>query len=309
LPEVTAVERRRSPGWRACAYLAAVVVSAVGVSFVFGVILAVQSGGHVEQGEIPAGFLLATSAATGLLLLAVTQLFLHRVDHVGWELLFQRAGAWRDLVRGGLGGAVLLALLMVALTLVGDLQLEGWSLTALTQPWSLVGWGVAIGISVVLQSLAEEVVCRGYLLHQLDRWRGLTPALLLTALIFGAMHGLNPGVSSLAILNTGLIGIVIGLIRLRFSLWGAVGFHAAWNFLLAFVLGQSVSGLALPGLVAARIAGPALVTGGEFGPEASVILTALALLVGWWLWRRRGWGDAVRRWRERYDGASSAAPS
>jgi hypothetical protein len=106
-----------------------------------------------------------------------------------------------------------------------------------------------------------------------------------------------------------LIGGVIGLIRLRLSLWGAVGFHAAWNLILAFVLGQPVSGLILPGLLATQIAGPALVTGGEFGPEASVILTALALLGGWGLWRWRGWDRAVRRWRERYDDVSSATPS
>ncbi|PSQ44514.1 hypothetical protein BRD17_03965 [Halobacteriales archaeon SW_7_68_16] len=66
-----------------------------------------------------------------------------------------------------------------------------------------------------------------------------------------------------------------------------VGFHVAWNFSVSSVFGFPVSGVRTPAtLVAVDVTGPAVVTGGRFGPEAGLVslvplAVGTAVLVAW----------------------------
>ena len=103
------------------------------------------------------------------------------------------------------------------------------------------------------------------------------------SVLFMAVHGANPGVTPLASWNIGLAGFVLGwLFWSQGSLLGAWAWHFVWNFSLA-AAGLPVSGvLTTPALLPLGIAGarPGLLSGGSFGPEASLGCTAglLALL-------------------------------
>jgi membrane protease YdiL (CAAX protease family) len=193
---------------------------------------------------------LGLTALTSLAILGVTDRFLRRIDGAGWSLLLPRAGAWRDTLRGGLAASLLLAALGAWLLLAGWLHVTGWSETARRGVIAPALWGLAQLVVFALQGGAEEVFCRGYLLRALCRWRGAIVGLLITSPLFGVLHALNPGVSGIAILNTSLVGLLLGLVVIRISLWAAIALHAVWNFLLAFALGQPVSGFPLPGLIA-----------------------------------------------------------
>jgi uncharacterized protein len=76
------------------------------------------------------------------------------------------------------------------------------------------------------------------------------------------------------------------------SLLFCAALHMAWNFFQSTVLGAATSGHAAGySLIEAKISGPSWLTGGHFGPEASVQAVALgAALAAWLLWqaRRRG---------------------
>ncbi len=97
------------------------------------------------------------------------------------------------------------------------------------------------------------------------------------AALFTAVHGANPGVTPLASWNIGLAGFLLGwLFWSQGSLFGAWAWHFAWNFSLA-AAGLPVSGvLAAPALLPLGISGarPGLLTGGPFGPEASLLCSA-----------------------------------
>ena len=70
-----------------------------------------------------------------------------------------------------------------------------------------------------------------------------------------------------------------------------MGLHAAWNFTQGEVFDIPVSGLDQHGLVTAKITGPALLTGGSFGLEASLLTLIVATGAGagiLWLAIRRG---------------------
>jgi hypothetical protein len=65
-------------------------------------------------------------------------------------------------------------------------------------------------------------------------------------------------------------------------LWVPLGLHFAWNFVRGYLCGAAVSGNNLGGSIAVSTAGPgvpAWLTGGTFGPEASVFALILVSVV------------------------------
>ena len=70
------------------------------------------------------------------------------------------------------------------------------------------------------------------------------------------------------------------------SLWSATLAHGVWNFAVSCLVSLPVSGVRFPHLLALSVDGPALFTGGGFGPEGSLLLSLLALAVAVALGRR-----------------------
>lgn len=117
-------------------------------------------------------------------------------------------------------GFVLLALYVAPVLLTASVRYEG------------VTWLVALYFGAfVVQSAAEEVVFRGYMMSALMRRGGSMRAVLISTLAFTLIHipGSSLGVAELLLIF--LLGAMFALYTLRTgSLWGALGFHAAWNF-------------------------------------------------------------------------------
>ena len=112
------------------------------------------------------------------------------------------------------------------------------------------------------------------------------PAFAVAALVFGALHLANPGATALAGATVAVAGLMFcALYALTGRLWVPIGFHLAWNFAQGYLFGAAVSGNDLGGSIAvstARPGAPAWLTGGTFGPEASVfaLLLVSAVTVG-----------------------------
>ncbi|CQD43480.1 CPBP family intramembrane glutamic endopeptidase [Yersinia mollaretii] len=124
---------------------------------------------------------------------------------------------------GRMGWVVLIvsmpALLLLA-TALGGLKIE-----LHTPAWI----GSFIIANVFFVCLAEEALFRGYLQQRLSQWLGSYPALILTALLFGAAH--FAGGPLLMVFAT-LAGLIYGLAWLWSGrLWVAVAFHFAFNLL------------------------------------------------------------------------------
>lgn len=171
---------------------------------------------------------------------------------------------WREFPAGVAMGCGLFAAVMLMLRLGGAYRIEGWGDTG------AVASGLAMGISA---AVVEEILFRGILFRLLEAVFGWWVALGLTSALFGAAHAANRGAtvwSSVAIaLEAGiLLGSAYALTR---RLWVPMGIHLGWNFTEGTVFGMAVSGneVSHP-LVRGTISGGALLTGGKFGPEASL---------------------------------------
>ncbi len=76
-------------------------------------------------------------------------------------------------------------------------------------------------------------------------------------------------------------GVVLGAAyAVSGRLWLPIRLHIGWNFTEGSIFGMSVSGLtASSGWVRGSLSGSPLMTGGQFGPEASAVAVLVCLLL------------------------------
>ncbi|MDR2753556.1 MAG: CPBP family intramembrane metalloprotease [Oscillospiraceae bacterium] len=230
------------------------------------------------------GSILSVMCSVGATLLLFKLLYKRPLRHMG--LAGPRApGAAKDLLLGcGLGLAAISA--AAGVLLLGGGVVEYVNFKALTEPrfwvWLLLFVAVAFN---------EELFTRGLLMTVMKTTRSKATVLLVPAAVFALMHLGNPAYSWLPALNIFLVGLVFGAFFLRTGqLWLPIGFHFAWNFFQGNFWGLEVSGLATPSLLKTRFTGPAWLTGGAFGAEGGVAVTAVCLVllaVAWFAWPKR----------------------
>ncbi len=160
-------------------------------------------------------------------------------------------------------------------------------------------WGVAP--TILTAAVLEELVFRGLIFSVLERQTGTVAALLAQSVIFAAPHMSNEGFGGLIDFVAGVLigGMWTCLYVLWRNIWSIAFHHAVWN-LTIIVTGLPLSGLEDFKPAAAfhsTFAGPALMTGGDAGPEGSVVTLAVvtvALGVLFWVaWRRQSLRPAV----------------
>jgi len=151
-------------------------------------------------------------------------------------------------------------------------------------------YALAWGLVFLLVGFSEESLLRGYLQYTLTRGIGFWWAALLLSIAFALGHLGNGGESVLGIAEVGLAGLLFCLsLWYTKSLWWAVGFHAGWDWGQSYFYGTPDSGLVAKGhLFASHALGSLLWSGGTVGPEGSLLIVPLVILVGigMWLW----WG-------------------
>ena len=133
----------------------------------------------------------------------------------------------------------------------------------------------------MLVGIYEEFLLRGYTQFTLARGIGFWPAAAVMSLLFAAAHLGNPGENRLGLAAVVLIALFwcFSLWRTG-SLWFAVGLHAAWDWAESFFYGTPDSGIIAQGrLLNSSHRGPVWLSGGTDGPEGSVLVYALLILM------------------------------
>ena len=133
----------------------------------------------------------------------------------------------------------------------------------------------------LLVGVVEEVIFRGILFRLIaDKWN-IAVGLTTSSLLFGLAHLGNPGATLWAALAIALAsGWLFGMAyAYHQTIWVPIGMHWAWNYLEGGVFGCAVSGTPLDyrPLITPKISGTDLLSGGAFGPEASIICVAIGI--------------------------------
>ncbi len=134
---------------------------------------------------------------------------------------------------------------------------------------------------MAVASLAEEVAFRGYPFQRLIEAMGPTLAVIVSSLAFAGVHLFNPSANRASFLITVFSSWLLSVAYLRTrALWVCWGWHFAWNASMCLLFGLPVSGITeFSPVIQSNTVGPAWITGGDYGPEASAV-TALVLLAG-----------------------------
>jgi membrane protease YdiL (CAAX protease family) len=219
------------------------------------------------------GFAVAVGA------LRLYTLLVHRLEQRDDVAELPAATRTSGLRRGILLGLGLFTVTIALIAMFGGYRAHGWG-----SFWAAVA---TLGVSGLAAAVVEELMFRAVLFRIVEEWAGTRVALIVSALLFGLLHLINPdatvwGALAIAIEAGLMLGAAYSATR---SLWVPIGLHLGWNFAEGGLFGVTVSGSAShgpSGLLDGAVAGHhALVSGGQFGPEASIfsILVCSAISV------------------------------
>jgi hypothetical protein len=235
---------------------------------------------HETIGYFPAAALSFFLAAVIASVFVVRTFERGRLEDIGM-------GWTRDSPRHLLAGAAagILAALVVNLLPV----VAGLAVLEPAPDWSYKpGRLLFVSVLLLFGAVGEEMMFRGYAFQIL--LRAYRPAAVIGAfaVLFALAHAENPSAGRLALFNTGLWGVLFGLAfhRTR-DLWLPIGLHFGWNWVLPLV-GVNLSGFEMT-LTGYRLVWRTsdLWSGGAYGPEASILTSVAAALLGVWLYRAR----------------------
>ncbi|MBD8637377.1 MULTISPECIES: type II CAAX endopeptidase family protein [unclassified Stenotrophomonas] len=189
-----------------------------------------------------------------------------------------------EVLLGLLLGAAMFAAVMAIMAVC---SLYDITFTGPAPAWIAAGKALQAGV-------IEELMLRAILLRLV--WRAFGPwiAFAVSAALFGFGHMPNPNATVFAAVCIALeAGIMLAAFyALTGRIWMSIGVHAAWNFTQGYVFGAAVSGSELGPAIARSTAVPGMpewLTGGAFGPEASLpglaVCLAIGALVMWRAWR------------------------
>jgi len=183
---------------------------------------------------------------------------------------------FRRFVRGWFVGAVMICALMVLLVPAGGYELETWSPAVFEL--SSLPLIVGIVLATAIQSATEEFVFRGWMLSAVTIRRGIWVGIGVSSLLFWLAH--SPWtMTPIMHVNVFLFAFFLAFYALREgSIIGACAIHGGWNALVAIGFGTSLGGMdaQTPALIAKmNPVGEAWLTGGDYGPEASVAATVV----------------------------------
>ncbi len=237
-----------------------------------------QIGVRTLLGSLRAGstlvLLIIAIAATIAVFVARRYLDKKSFSSLGFE---DTSVAWKDLLFGFLLSAVMAACvfaMMRSFGLVGDVRWN-WGAGGMT-----FGALLLLLLPTILIGYWEELVNRGYLFQNMREGLGGPVAVVISCLLYGLLHAANPNAN---ILSSAII-VLFGALRLygylaTGLLWLSIGMHIGWNFFQGPVFGYAASGQAeVHTLITHTPNGPQWLSGGDFGPEASLLVLPVLLL-------------------------------
>lgn len=231
-------------------------------------------------------FLLIPFAMTGALVLA-------------WVLFVERrplrtigltpSGGAMSFARGLAIGFATIGAVVAAIWAAGGYQPHAFA-SAFFAPRDLISIGILF-LCFVVQAGVEEIIFRGWLMSAIARKFNVALAVILTCAVFTFLH-YSRGQELLVTVSAFLFSVFACFWALKANnIWGVMGWHVGWNWLLATGFELPVTGFdaGVSALLVKLVPhGPDFLTGGSDGPESSVVcLTFFVCATATLFWRLR----------------------
>lgn len=203
------------------------------------------------------------------------------VERSKWQALgFFKKDAFKEFGKGYLFGIILLTGCVLIMMLFGSVKITGFVFS----PKILLSF-IMIALAWIIQSSAEEVLTRGWLLSSVSAKNSVHIGVMVSSLFFVAVHLGNNAISILPVLDLFLFSLLAALYMIRQnSIWGVCGIHSAWNCFQGSVFAFRVSGHTIEtAFIQVETMGPTWLSGGDFGVEGSIVSVIVQLLIVIWL--------------------------
>ncbi len=255
-------------GWRLAIFLL-MVTGSVWLVLKVGILHIPAAARVFHQGFLSPSleFLLEISQAICVLGCSVVMARIEKRSLANYGLSLRRGGR-KDFLWGLFWGLFVFSGVIGLIAMLhgfsfGGLRLHGPDLLKYASLWA---------IGFLLVGFVEEFLFRGYVQFTLAHAIGFWPAAIVWSLTFAGVHLFNPGENLTGASEVFLFAMFACLtLRRTGALWFAIGFHAAGDYAETFLFSVRDSGFAASGtLLNSSFHGPAWLTGGKVGPEASV---------------------------------------
>jgi len=252
--------------------------------------IALHDGLSIEELLVEPSMVKAMMVVQGICVIgAVMIMYVSFERKSGLSLGWKERNGWRAAIAGSNWGIAFMSAAFLSIWAFGGLIVEDVRLDA------SVVQGLVFGLLLfALVAINEELLCRGYIQGLLRLKTGPTLAIMITSLLFTALHLMNDSVldSPFPLINLFLAGVLLGVSReVTGGLWVPIGIHFTWNYFQGNIYGFEVSGNVIgDSIVQIESQGHQLLSGGEFGAEGSLLTTMILLLsiyVIWWWYRTK----------------------
>ncbi len=213
-------------------------------------------------------FVFIVSLVTAILVYHV--IFRHPLNQLGLRF----TGSLKLFGKGWLVSSILILIGFLIITAFGQFQF-------FTSYWN-AKYFFGFLVFFIVQSTAEEIITRAYLIPTIENWLGTIPALIVSASLFAIMHLGNENFTWMGFFNILLGGLILAALFVKYrNLWLCAGFHSGWNFMQGTFLDFNVSGVDVYSWMQFKPIGYSRITGGDFGFEGSLVsVLALIVLIG-----------------------------
>jgi membrane protease YdiL (CAAX protease family) len=243
----------------------------------FVVLVAVDAGSMIVPawlthsiGKHPDPTVLAIACAVSVILMVLSYRLLVRWTEKRSATELRAQNSVPLLIGGAAIGIALFCAVYAVLAAYGAMSIKGFGTTD--------GLVIALALSAY-SAVGEEIIFRGVVYRLFEEGFGTFVAIVLSGALFGLLHAFNPGATAVSTLAIALeAGILLAAAyAVTRSLWLPIGLHFGWNFTEGGIFSAAVSGGHMKGLINAPLSGPQILTGGAFGPEASIAAIGICM--------------------------------
>lgn len=212
-----------------------------------------------------------------LVTIIVSFLFIRFIEKKDWSYIRLRTDNKMKHFLSGILFSLIIVLVFTFITIItnqAELNLRLKPLDNILFYLALTLFGTFVAV------INEEMISRGYVLKTFESHINLISAVVISSALFSLFHFFRPEITLLGFFNIFLMGCFIASLCIYYnSLWAPIGLHLGWNLFLYF-FNFPVSGQKYPNpIFNLKYKGYSLLTGSKFGPEDSIIVTILLIVL------------------------------